>query len=243
MSTFVQCKRESAEASVKAIVDGVRSIEAILLFGSVARGDAEAESDIDLMVITKDPLRSAEVRAALDEEHRSISVTCHSWDSLAVAREDEWSFFVHLREEGEVLFGGSRLKRELDRTVCPDTTVWKQRLSTELDRLDHFDDLSRYNAGYNLPLARIFRAARYGCMLENTAAGETAFSRDSCFDTFARRNPEVSEEADRLMRLWPFHARTQGRRKPELPFEPEAEAAVVEAREAARSVLGAALRD
>lgn len=241
MPTLFQCKHESAENSVKALVDRIRSIEAILLFGSVARGDVQAESDIDLMVIASDPIRSAEVRAALGEEHRSTSITCHSWDTLAAARDDEWSFFVHLREEGEILYGGPRLMRGLDRTRRPDSTVWKGRLRTELDRLDRFDDLDRYSAGYNLPLARIFRSARYSCMLENTAAGETAFSRDACFDIFARRHPEVSAETEQMERLWPFHARTQGRREPPLPFEPEAEADVVEAREAARAVLGAAL--
>jgi predicted nucleotidyltransferase len=241
MPTVVECKRESAEWSVKALVDQVRSIEAVLLFGSVARGDATVDSDIDLIIVASDPLRSAQVREALGEEHWRTSITCHTWDSLAAAREEEWSFFVHLREEGEVLYGGPELKRSIDRTHPPDFTVWKERLGDELERLDRFDDLDRYSAGYNLPLARIFRTARYSCMLENTAAGESAFGRDACFDVFARRHPEVSAETDLVRRLWPFHARTQGRRGPALPFEPEAETDVVEAREAARAVVGAAL--
>jgi predicted nucleotidyltransferase len=241
MPTVVECKRESAEWSVKALVDQIRSIEAVLLFGSVARGDATADSDVDLIIVASDPLRSVQVREALGEEHWPTSITCHTWDSLAAAREEEWSFFVHLREEGEVLYGGPELKRSIDRTHSPDFTVWKARLGEELERLDRFDDLDRYSAGYNLPLARIFRTARYSCMLENTAAGESAFSRNACFDVFARRHPEVSAETDLVQRLWPFHARAQGRRGQTLPFEPEVETDVVEAREAARAVVGAAL--
>ena len=212
MPTLFQCKLESAENSVKALVDRIRSIEAILLFGSVARGDVQAESDIDLMVIASDPIRSAEVRGRRSARStvRPRSPATAGTPSRRPARTS-WSFFVHLREEGEVLYGGPRLMRSLDRTRRPDSTVWKGRLRTELDRLDRFDDLDRYSAGYNLPLARIFRSARYSCMLENTAAGETAFSRDACFDIFARRHPEVSAETEQMERLWPFHARTQGR--------------------------------
>jgi predicted nucleotidyltransferase len=239
--TVVECKRESAERSVKTLVDQFHSIEAVLLFGSVARGDATADSDIDLIIVANERLRSAQVREVLGEEHWRTSITCHTWDSLEAAREEEWSFFVHLREEGNIVYGGPELKRSIDRTHSPDFTVWKERLGEELERLDRFDDLDRYTAGYNLPLARIFRTARYSCMLENTAAGESAFSRDACFNVFARRHPEVSGETDLVRRLWPFHARTQGRRGPVLPFEPEAETDVVEAREAARAVVGAAL--
>ena len=242
MKSIAERKRESAEAAVRTLVNGVPAIEAVLLFGSVARGDARAESDIDLMVVATEPLRSVQVREALGGDHWSTSVTCHSWETLAAARSGDWSFFVHLREEGEVLYGGARLERSLAKVRCPDPAVWKRRLGAELDQLNRFDDLGRFSAGYQLPLARIFRTARYSCMLENTAAGETAFSREHCFEVFARRHPEVSAESDLLIRLWPFQARAQGRRNPPLPFEPVAAADVVEAREAARSVLGAALR-
>ena len=42
-------------------------IEAILLYGSYARGSAKPESDIDLLVLVRDSLNPAEVRQSLSD--------------------------------------------------------------------------------------------------------------------------------------------------------------------------------
>ncbi len=44
------------------------SIEQIILFGSVARGEADEESDIDLLVVTTEPM-------TLNERHEKITDT------------------------------------------------------------------------------------------------------------------------------------------------------------------------
>lgn len=41
---------------IKSAVTGQFDIDNILLFGSVARGQADEESDIDLLIMTKEPL-------------------------------------------------------------------------------------------------------------------------------------------------------------------------------------------
>ncbi len=42
-----------------------RGIDSVLLYGSCARGQARAESDIDLLVLVDDSLRPSEVRKSL----------------------------------------------------------------------------------------------------------------------------------------------------------------------------------
>lgn len=235
----VSAKRRRAEAVAESLVAASVGIEAVLLFGSVARGDAGVESDIDLMAISKSPLRLGALREVVSDE--SVSLVCHTWESMRRAREEDWSFFVHLREEGEVLYGvEGPLRRELEAVrVAPPAARWDD-LVDELHCLERYDDLGRFSAGYVFPLARIFRVARYTCMLDNTAEGHIAFRREDAFDLFASRRPDMDGDVSRVCALWPFQARTQGRRL-EFPHSGEDPERVTEAVHSAKRVVRAAL--
>jgi predicted nucleotidyltransferase len=211
--------RLEAEKAARSLADGISGVEGILLFGSVARGDPGSHSDIDLMVVSSAPLSSTLTRALLHEYPR-VSLVTHTWDSLQRAQIEDWSFFVHLREEGELLFGDGQLVKELAKVKCPPAESWRATLCKELKSLSRFDDLSIFGGHYTFALAHIFTSARYTCMLDNTAAGEIAFDRDTAFDVFSQRHCDLVDEVACIRKVWPFQARTQGKGV-ELPFASE----------------------
>ena len=53
---LVTDKEYQALQRIKAVVNELFDIEQLILFGSVARGEADEESDIDLLLVTKYPL-------------------------------------------------------------------------------------------------------------------------------------------------------------------------------------------
>ncbi len=232
-------KRGEAERVAHELVDAGLGIEAILLFGSVARGDAGADSDIDLIAITRAPLRRQQLTPFYGQA--PVSLVCHTWESLRRGREDDWSFFVHLREEGEVLYESApRVRRELEGVRTPPAAELRDSVRAELSCLEEYDDLTRFGAGYLFPFARTYRIARFTCMLDNTAAGYVAFRREDAFELFAKRHADVADDVSAVWKLWPFQARVQGRRlrgcvSSEDPRE------LAEAVGSAKRVLGATL--
>jgi len=79
-------------------------IEAIILFGSVARGEAKEDSDIDILIVTKDEdfrLRRALIGIAFDillETEENISVKALSKEDFE--RHKNFSFLRNVVSEG-----------------------------------------------------------------------------------------------------------------------------------------------
>ena len=79
-------------------------IESIILFGSVARGEAKEDSDIDILIVTKDEdfrLRHVLIGIAFDillETEENISVKALSKDEFE--RHKNFSFLRNVISEG-----------------------------------------------------------------------------------------------------------------------------------------------
>jgi predicted nucleotidyltransferase len=213
--------RRETEKVGEELVSTLPEVQALRLFGSLARRDAQPASDIDLLVVTSAPMRGRDVRRILPPGlGRRMSLTTHTWESLARQKHTDWSFLVHLSEDGEPLYDpGDRFYAALH-VKYPDETDFKSQLSAEDTFLRRFDDLDRYGGDFSLPLAQLFSVAKYVCMLDNTAHGYIAFQRDRAFEVFARRHPESGRHIAAMRSLWPFLAARQGRAGPSLPFSP-----------------------
>jgi len=67
------------------------NVEVIVLYGSVARGEADAESDVDLLILTTEPLSRPtrhkitdaifEVNLCYDTNFSSLVIDRHSWET------------------------------------------------------------------------------------------------------------------------------------------------------------------
>lgn len=68
LDRLFRAEEQAKEALVKSIQDAMdKTHSAVILFGSVARGEATRRSDLDLLVVTKEPQMTSEALAALEE--------------------------------------------------------------------------------------------------------------------------------------------------------------------------------
>lgn len=81
-------------------------VEGVCLFGSLARGEQDDWSDIDLLVVGRDDdVRPTLLLRALPDRLRGerLSLVCYSSDELRQLFEAGSSFVDHLRHEGKIL--------------------------------------------------------------------------------------------------------------------------------------------
>ena len=64
-------------------------VNAIVLYGSKARGDDTPDSDIDLLVLTRHQLSPADV-AGMRRFVRSVGLRLGTWPELYIRTSDEW---------------------------------------------------------------------------------------------------------------------------------------------------------
>jgi predicted nucleotidyltransferase len=204
-------------------------IDAVLLYGSVARGDAGPDSDIDLLVIGEDAGQTiAGLRhwvTDIDREHRA-GIAFHTRESFAAIVEEGSRFLVHLRREGKVL---------LDRTGQLQAFLaspWRpvsvdNEIAEELDRLSNYDRPELFGGRFLFPLAHVFTIGKAIVMARLADEGVLEFNRRRAFAEYARRHPAVAPDVELIASLEPFLART--RRLPaSLPFAPAGRAAAEE---------------
>ena len=77
--------RGELEGAVEALRGSLPQIEAMLLYGSVARGEARMDSDVDLVLVVEGSVDRSALRDVLVHCPR-VSPLLHSWDSLADAQ-------------------------------------------------------------------------------------------------------------------------------------------------------------
>lgn len=88
--------------------------ERIILFGSHARGEAGAHSDVDLLVVLRtdegQPRHGNPIRRAIAERFvLPVDVVIRSPEALAEQRDDPYSLIHQALEEGKVLYEQQRV--------------------------------------------------------------------------------------------------------------------------------------
>jgi uncharacterized protein len=83
--------QRQALSEIRRCLTGMFDIEEIILFGSVARGEADQESDLDLLIVTKFPLRRTvrhqitdivcEINLQFDTNLSTLVVDHSSWQT------------------------------------------------------------------------------------------------------------------------------------------------------------------
>lgn len=95
------------EMLTRVVEETVRGVEAVIVFGSVARGDAHADSDVDLVVIASE---AWDGRAKLQEQvHERLGNDCDvlhlTGDHFKLAPEDREPVVSEILREGIALVG------------------------------------------------------------------------------------------------------------------------------------------
>lgn len=210
-----------AKAIAAELIAAHPSIEGICLFGSVARGDARATSDIDLLVLSPAPTpRPSELLRALSPQSRSrrISLLVYTSEDFETHYANGALFVAHVLKEGKALYDPTRLlSRLLGKPFTANFDV-KDQLATQLERLRPYEVPSRFGDNFLFCLAHLYSIGKGVVMLRLAEKGVLEFNKDRAFRELARLRPELREELSDVGSLKPFYELVTDRRPESLPF-------------------------
>lgn len=190
-------------------------IDAALLFGSSARGDAQSTSDVDLLLVFRDRQALSGLRQELGRRRRSgelrqFSIVGHTWSTLDELGRDDWSFARHLRDEGIVLQGERELLLNRLSRPRPTKGAISDEMRTRLATLDRYGDLTRFSGDYFFPLLSIYVVSKQLIMLACLSVGHQEFRRSSAFSAAQQLFPRCDDAVAHLQSLEPYYRASNG---------------------------------
>lgn len=206
------------------MIPGLISIgaEAVAIFGSVARGDADASSDADVLVVydeapSRDQLR--ELRSRTDEK---VGLSIASWSKFDAPR-GQWRFYRSLESDLVCLHGPEdRLRSALREVPSPGTEELEKHCRALARKLEPYepDTGVAWCGGYYLNLyADCYRWADVAMRDANAAAETFGTRREEVRAEFTQRHPELAEQVGWLATIEPIYLKSKGKNgRAELPF-------------------------
>jgi predicted nucleotidyltransferase len=232
--------RRTAERVAEILLQQLPDVEAICLYGSVARGDDDSTSDIDLLVLGSEAVSRQDALAALPDDipRELLSINCCTRAQLEEVFQYNPSFAVHIVVESVVL--GDRtgfLERLLSRPVR-DITADDLRRATR--RLDQFQDLTRFNDDFLCCLSDLYMTGRLVITLSLLKDHIPIFEFRRAFATWRQLHPAHSAQVMVIEQLAPFYLLARRSRVQPLPFSAQGSSEeVARAVAAIRSIAGA----
>lgn len=197
------------------------AVEGVCLFGSVARGQVNEWSDIDILVVGSDAglVPSAllnKLPADLKEDRVTLLyyLRCELRDLFAA----RWSFSEHLRREGEVLYDRTGFLTSLLRRERNTPAATKEELNARLDQLNAYNDLRVFKGNFLFVLGHLYTVGKAVTMLALAAEDAPEFNREAAFLKLAERHPELASDVNTVAQLRPFYRLVTRRGAEPLPF-------------------------
>lgn len=210
----------TAKAIARRLGRAFPSIDGISLYGSVARGDATAWSDIDLLVIGSQPrLSPARLKNSLPPAVRDrTSIIFYPTSAFRRHYEERALFIAHIRKEAKILLDRRGVLTEvLERPFVPAVDI-EEGIATHLVKLAPYTDVRRFGGNFLFCLAHLYSIGKGIAMLGLAKAGAIEFNRERAFRRFGRLNPDLKREVQTIGALRPFYSLVTGRRPEPLPF-------------------------
>jgi hypothetical protein len=164
-----------------------RDVDAILLYGSVARGDADSYSDIDLLIVGRDEGQTvAGLRhwiGSVDPDNRA-SYVFHTRESFDELIEEGSTFLAHLKTEGQVLLDRTgQLTAFLSRPWQPESV--EAEIALALERLQNYERPEIFGGRFLFALAHVFTIGKAIVMARLAAEGHLEIKLRTCISSLA----------------------------------------------------------
>lgn len=212
---------EQAKRVSRILADAVPSIQAVVLFGSVARGDATESSDIDLLVLASDPeLVPSKLRSSLPPKYRDqrLSLLVYTVEEFMGHYREGALFIAHVLKEGRAIHDPRGLLTGiLNRPYEPKIDITKE-LKVQLGRLEPYEHAARFGDNYLFCLAHLYSIGKGIVMLRLAEEGVFEFNRERAFDQLSQLKPDVEVEIDQVRQLRPFYALVTKQEREPLPY-------------------------
>jgi len=211
---------KDAELAADALTRAFRGIDGVFLYGSVARGDADEWSDIDLIVtgsdseLTPGDLRRTLSRRGVDR----VSIIYYPTSVFRKHYRERALFIAHLKQEGIPLYDRHGLMQTVLRQPFIPVVDVSEGIRAHLVRLSPYSDPKRFNNNFLFCLAHVYSIGKGIMMLGLAHRGILEFNRDAAFERFIILNPDLRNEVERVRRLRPFYRLVTNRRPEQLPF-------------------------
>ena len=197
----------------------------ILLFGSVARGDQGAWSDIDLIVVTEGAhVKPSQLIAKIPRRLKTARLSVLSYQISEFKRllETGSSFVEHLRRESRILFDRlGAVQTIFDSSTSRGPAGDSAELQRELNRLRWLEDPTPFNEQFLFVFAQLYAIGKSVVMWRLAREGVPEFNRERAFKALQRRHPDLRQALDRVELLRPFYELVNKGRSLPLPFPSE----------------------
>ena len=209
---------ERARLIVDRLIASHASIDTVLLCGSVARGDADPWSDIDLVVVGCDAeLTTEKLRKTLADPQGRVSMIYYTASEFHSLIREGPLFMIHLKNEGIALFDRVGIREALASLSFSSGEI-REQIKVQTAKLRVYVDSRRFNNNFLFCLSHLYTIGKAIVMLGLANRGLLEFNRDAAFDRFAALNPDLASETQRVAQLRPFYRLVAGRKPEPLPF-------------------------
>jgi hypothetical protein len=177
-----------------------------VVIGSVARGEAQPESDLDLLLLTHSTRLLSRFYARISRLRlpRPLSIITYSPEVF----EDFWregSLFVfHVLTEGRTLWDTGPL-RSLSRCSFRLKRDFQEDIATQAARLDVFRDPRPFRGNYLNAYARLFPIYKNTVFFSLAQAGIPVFDKGVALDLFYCLHPSLAPLQSRLNTLQAYY--------------------------------------
>jgi predicted nucleotidyltransferase len=197
-------------------------IDAICLYGSVARGDATEWSDIDLLVTGSDgkltPERLRKVLSRQDWDR--VSLIYYPTAAFREHYQERALFIAHVRKEGVPLFDRLKILRRMLASPYTPVVDVSEGIKMHMAKLAPYADSRKFNDNFLFGLAHLYSIGKGVVMLGLAKSGILEFNRETAFKTFRSQNPDLEREISKIMQLRPFYTLVTGRQPEALLLPP-----------------------
>lgn len=209
----------AADDALRAL-EAIESVRAVCLVGSVARGDARPDSDLDLVVVSGQPVRELVARLAVGTRNDRVSLICRTPDQVREMALAGSLFLHHVRTEGTVLYDPDRFLAEVFDIAGNVPLDTQGEIRRRAAGLRHYRHLARFGGRYQFALADLYAIAKGIAVAWCAALDRPTFVKSDALAIVADCRPDLRTDVEAIERLRPFYDMSRGHRDQRLPFDP-----------------------